>query len=287
MGSWVQQTAWGIVLFILHQLTGEWSNIAWEWFSRLFSSPLAVIDHPLVERLVQVAVGLVLGFLPVVIAATVIKETVARLDGTSNTPPEALIRRALVTGIAVTGTSTAAWFMSTLADHARGILGAAGLDINLLSYLFTPPGTAGLTLVVLSLTFLVGAILVAIQGTVIAAEFTLLLIIGPIMAVGLIREGGTSTWTVWLREVGSLLITKLIQLLVVLVFLRIFTGNGGKPDPLQQLASLAFLYVLWNAPRWSRQLVYRTGTSGALVGAAAGAGRMVVMRQLMRIVTKV
>jgi hypothetical protein len=283
VGSWVQQTAWGIVLYVLKMLAGEWSNQAWDWFSGFFSAPVIVLDDPLVVRLVRIAVGVALGFLPVAVAWMAARESFARLDGAGTIPPELLIRRALTAGVAVTATSTAAWFMTTLAEGARGVLAAVGLDIDLLHQYFTAPEELKLTLIILALAFVIGTVILVVQRYVVAAEFSALLVMGPLMAAGLLRDDGRTAWNIWLREVTSLLATPLIQLLVTLLFVRKFAGAGAAPDILARLASLAYLYVLYNTPRWARQLVYSVGAGDALLGSAANVGRMVVMRQLLQL----
>lgn len=281
-GTWVQKTAWGIVMYMLDAAMKEGSNYAWDWFSQLFAAPVSIVDDPLVQTLTQVAVGLVLGFLPVAITWMVIKETAARLDGSSTTPPEALIRRTIITGIAVTGTSLAAWFMLTLAELARGIMGAVGVDLNPLKPFFEPAPDWTLVVLVLALLFLVGGIVLVIQRAIVTAELTVLLVIGPLMAAGLIREGGATTWNVWLRELTSLLVTGLIQMLVVLIFVRRFAGGNMAPTVFARLSALAFLWVLWNTPRWARHLVYSVGAGNSVVGSMVGLTRMAVMRQMLK-----
>lgn len=286
MGSWLQQTTWGLVNYVLKMITGEWSNIAWSWFSKLFASPLAVLADPVVEKLTQVTIAAALGFLPVLVAWRALSETLARMDGTSNMPPEALVRRTMVTGIAVTGTSAAAWFLGTLADLGREVLAAVGLDINLMEEFFQMPLSAPSSVVIITLVFAVGALILTLQRAVITAEFTVLVCVGPLLAVGLMREGGSSTWQVWLREVISLLVTPLIQMLVLLLFIRNYASASGPLEIGDRLASLAFLWVLWNTPRWARQMIYQVGAGGMVVNTAMEAGRMAVMRKMLAAAAK-
>ncbi len=280
MGSWVQDQAYGIVMYILQQVTGEWSNQAWDWFSFFFAPPLAVIQDPTVETLTQVAVAAALGALPAIIGWHVLRESLQRIDGAATMAPETIIRRAILAGAAVTGTSLAAWFIGTLADHAREVLAAVGLDINLLQDFFSFPLGAPPTLLMTSIVFIVGAIILTIQRVVITCEFTVLLCVGPLMALGLMREGGSSTWAMWLREVVSLVITPIIQMLVLLLFLRKF-GGAGPLDMFDRAASLGFLWVLYNTPRWARQMVYQVGTGGAAVNLMVQAGRAAAMKQML------
>lgn len=286
-GSWVQKTAYGIFTYVLRQITGEWSNEAWQWFSRFFSAPVAVLESPLVQTLVRVGVVVSLACLPALVAFSAVRESLARMDGSSITPPESLIRRAILAGMAVTGTSTVTWFMVQLAEQARNLLAAVGLEINLLHQYFGDPLNPVSTVLLLSLAFVVGAVLLTIQRWVITAEFTTLLIIGPIMAVGLIREGGNTTWNVWLREMVSLLITPLVQMIVILVFLRTFGSAAGVLQTGDRLAALAFLYVLWKTPGWARQMVYHVGSIEDGFAGGMTVGRMMVMRHILRAAVKV
>ena len=287
-GSWVQKTAYDIVMHVIRQLTGDLSNQAWNWFSEFFSSPVAMLDHPLVQRLTQIAIGLGLGFLPVAVAWIVLRETLARLDGSSTTPPESVIRRAMITGCAVTATSTVAGFLGTLAELGRELLQAFGLDLNLIEIFFKMPLEPGVVALVITLMFAIGTVILCLQRIVIAAEFTILLVIGPLMALGLIREQGSTTWNIWLRELLSLLVTPVLQMLVLLIFVRNWANAAGFAEVGARFASLGFLWVLWNTPRWARQMIYQAGAGGAVIGGAANVGRLVVMRQLIRAtVTKV
>lgn len=282
MGTWVQQTAYSVLTFILLQVTGEWSNLLWDWFSRAFSAPVAVIDDPLVKQFSAVTIGIALGLLPVVLAWIAFREMLQRLDGTGTVPPEALVRRALIAGAAVTGTATVAWWLVTLADHARSVLTALGMEVNLFKAFFRLPVDPAFTMALLTLGFLIGVLLIVAQRLVVAAEFTVLLMLGPIMAVGLVREGGNTTWTAWMREITSLLLTPLVQLLLLVIFARRWAAAPGLLDVGDRIAALAFLYLLWNTPRWARQLVYSVGTAGAVAGAGANVARFMVMQQIAR-----
>lgn len=286
-GTWVQQTAYGVFVFVVRRLTFEWSDLAWDRFSQFFSAPVAVLTDPLVAQFSQVSVGIALGVLPVAITWISLKEMLLRLDGASTTPPEALIRRAMLAGMAVTGTSTVAWFMVETAELMRGVITAAGLEINLLKQFFQMPLEPISTVLFLSLVFLIGSLILTFQRIVIAAEFTLLLILGPFMGVGLLKEGGSTAWSLWLKEITSLLLTPLIQMLVLQIFIRKWVGANPLVEVSDRLAAIGFLYVLYNTPRWARQLVYNAGAGGAVVGTAGSVTRMAVMRQIVRATIKV
>ncbi|MFZ5823400.1 MAG: conjugal transfer protein TrbL family protein [Bacillota bacterium] len=283
--EWVKDAAYGILTFIVERFTIQWADQAWIWFSNLFAPPLAVLHDPVVVTLTQVAVAAAMGFLPAAVAWTAAREMIARMDGAATMAPETVVRRAIITGVAVTGTSLVAWFIGTLADHARNLLAAVGLDINPFEAFFFVPGGAPTTSVMLTLVFLVGAITLSIQRVVIAAEFTVLICVGPLMAAGLMREGSGTTWAVWVREVVSLVLTPIIQMLVLLLFIRKY-GGAGPMDMMARAASLGFLWVLWNTPRWARQMVYQVGAGGAVVNAVGNMGRMAAMRYMARAAIK-
>lgn len=282
MGSWVETTAYQVLLFVFRQITGEWSNQLWDWFSRFFAAPVAVLDDPVVRQLTSVFIGIGLGVLPVAIAWTVIGESLKRLDGAGTVPPEALVRRALIAGAAVTGTSTVAWFMQSLAEHARGVLTAVGMQVNVFEVFFKLPIQTSFVMILLTLGFLVGVLAIIVQRWVVAGEFTVLLAVGPLMAAGLLRDGANTTWTVWLREMTALLVTPLIQFLLLVLFARKWGSAAGLLDMGDRIAALAFLYLLWNTPRWARQLVYSVGTAGAVAGTGATMARFMVMQHLAR-----
>jgi hypothetical protein len=282
MGTWLQQSVWGALLYVFEKGTHDLSSEIWTFFSGFFAFPVAVVDYPLIQRLIQFAVVISLAYLPAAIGVQVLKQIFDRADGSARSAPEELVRRIMVTGLAVTGTSTVAWFMLTLSNLVREALTGIASHTNILSIFFITQMN-GLTLVMLFLQilFVIGAIVLMIQRAILTAELTVLLVTGPIMAAGLIREGGGATWNVWVRELTSILVTPLIQFLVTILFINVLLDPTGDLTIWQQVAGLAYLYVLFNTPRWARQMVYQTGTGSALVGGAVQAGRMVVLRKLV------
>jgi len=281
-GTWVQETSYGVVTYILRELAGEWSNQVWQWFSKVFDPPVAVLADPLVERLVRLSVAVALGAMPLLIGAVVIRETFARLDGTSIVAPEAIVRRAIHAGMAVTGTSLVAWFMVSLAVYAREALAGIGLDIDLLKQFFDSPLEPAATTIILAIAFALGAVMLIIQRTVIAAELTLLLAIGPLMAATLARDERSAQWKTWLQELSSLLITPLVQMIVLQIFLRHWAQNSGQLQIGDRLASLAFLYLLYTVPRWARQMVYSVDMGNHLGNASVAAYRLLVFKRLIQ-----
>jgi len=285
-GTWVQQTAYGVFVFVVRRLTFEWSDLAWDRFSHFFSAPVAVLTDPLVAQFSQISIGISLGVLPVAITWISLKEMLLRMDGASTMPPEALIRRAMLAGMAVTGTATAAWFMVESAELIRGVIAGAGLEIDLLKQFFAMPLEPISTVLFLSLVFLIGSLILTFQRIVIAAEFTLLLILGPLMGVGLLKEGGSTAWTLWLKEMTSLLLTPLIQMLVLQIFIRQWVGDNPLVEVSDRLAAIGFLYLLYHSPRWARKVVYEAGLGGAVAGSSGSVTRAVVMRQIVRATMK-
>lgn len=281
MGSWVQETVWGIFKFVLAQATGDLSSEIWKLFSSFFVFPVAVTGAPIVQRLIRFSVVISLAYLPAALGVQVLKQIFDRMDGSARSAPEELIRRVIVTGVAITGTSTVAWFMLVLADLVRQALASIELRVNLLAMFFGDPQGFTLVMLFLQILFVVGAIVLIVQRAVLTAEFTILLITGPIMAAGLIRENGQGLWGVWIRELTSVLVTPLIQFLTTILFIYVFLDVDGALSIWQQAGGLAYLYVLFNTPRWARQLVYQTGSGSAIVGGTANAARMVVLRKLI------
>lgn len=282
MGTWLQETMWEAILFMARRWTHEMSADVWSFFGHFFAFPVAVVDYPLIQHLVRLAVVIALACLPVAIGVQVLKQIFDRADGSARTAPEELVRRIIVTGLAVTGTSTLAWFMVTLSGLVRDALTHIVANIDILSIFFASSFNGlTLTMLLLAILFVIGAIVLLIQRAILTAELTVLLVVGPIMAAGLIREGGGVTWGVWVRELTSVLVTPLLQYLITILFINVLLDPTGDLTIAQQVAGLAYLYVLFNTPRWARQMVYQTGAGGALIGGAVQAGRMVVLRKIM------
>lgn len=282
MGNWLGQRILDALKFIAKDLSGAFAADLWDAFSTLFSSPIAVLRDPWIEMLIKLAVSIAIGCLPVLITYQAVRRMLDTLDGTSVTPPEVLIRRSLGAGVAVTGVALYGWFAGTLADKLRDVLGALPFDVSFLETFFlSSDPTSGLAGYLLLLVFLGCAGLVVIQRAILAAEFSVLMIIGAILALQKISSDNPQAWQVWKREVIALCITPVLQLLLLyLVAMRL--GVRKPTELVKWLEGLAMLYLLWNMPRWARQFTYSTGVGHAVAGAAAGASRLAVIRLLLK-----
>lgn len=276
VNSWFQTALVYVANGVLH----DWGNAVWSWFANLFTVPLAILTDPALAKVLHVTLGMSLGILPVAIGLQVLRHHLDHLDGSSTTPPEVLMKRCLLAGLGVTGTNLIAWAGLTYANLLVDALRALGVDLNLLRTFFLNPGAPGFGVLLLMLILLVGAALSGLQRMVMDAELTVLLVLGPLAGVSLIRGDG-GLWASWLRELASLLLTPVVQLLVTWFFVRTF-ALAGPFSPSAALPALAFLWVLVRTPGWVRSMIYSAGIRGAAGGAAGAAGRFLFMRQLIR-----
>lgn len=284
MAGWVEQKIQSVLQFILADMAGKYSDELWKAFSKLFGSPLPVLNDPTVTSLRSIAVSIALGALPAIIAWVSLKRTLEAMEGSSVTPPEVLVRRCFTAAVTVTAISLVAWYAGTFADHIRDILGTYGLGISFLDLLFKV-FTDDLTLILLMIVFLLGVGMVILQRAVLGMEFTLLLIIGAFLGLTRVTDDNPMPWQVWKREMFAILITPLLQLLILLLFARRLSGVDAASFG-RWLDSFALLYLLWHMPRWARQFTYFTGIGSTIGGLGMEVGRMAIMRHLIRSAAK-
>ena len=282
MNNWLGQRVLEAMKFIADDLARSYADDLWTSFSTLFSSPVAVLQDPWIEFFIKLAVTIAMGCLPVLITYQAVRRMLESMDGSSTIPPEVLVRRSLVAGVAVTGVALYGWFAGTVADHLRELLGALPLQISFLEIFFLGNDpTSGLAGLLLLLIFLVSAALVVVQRAILSAEFSMLMIIGAFLALQKLSDDNPQAWQLWKREVVAICITPVLQLLLIfLVALRLGAGHASELG--KWLEGFAMLYLLWNMPRWARQFTYSTGMGHAVAGAAAGATRMAVISMMLK-----
>lgn len=271
---------------MLNDVRGQVATNVWGAFSTLFSSPIAVFQDPWIQFLVQLAVSVALGCLPVVITYQAVRRLLDSVDGAEMLPAGVLVRRSLSAGVAVTGVALYGWFAGTLADYFRELLGSMPLQISHLEIFFlSRDPTTGFVGLVMILTFLIGAALVVIQRIILAAEFTALMIVGAFLALQKVSEDRPAGWQLWKREVTAICVTPVMQLLLVFLFvLRLAQATTGGFT--QWLEAFGMLYLVWHVPRWARQFTYSAGVGSGIASVAAGAGRLAVMQMMIRTTVK-
>jgi hypothetical protein len=270
-------------MFVLNDLRGQVATNLWTTFSHLFSSPVAILQDPWVQFLISLAMAIALGCLPVLITYQASRRVLESADGQELLPPGVLVRRSVVAGLAVTGIAMYGWFAGTLADYLRDVLGATPLQTSFLELFFlSRDPTAGLAGLLLILTFLIGAALVVIQRIILSAEFTVLMIIGPFLALQKVAEDRPAGWQLWKREVVAVCIAPVLQLLILFLFMLRLGAGGAAGGFTRWFEAFGLLYLLWHMPRWARQFTYSAGVGSAAAGLATGAGRLAVMQVMLR-----
>lgn len=283
MKSWLGQRILDALIFITEDLKGAYASTLWTLFSKLFTSPIAVLEDQWIQFLIKMAMTIALGCLPVLIAYQAVRRVLESVDGQAFTPPEVLVRRSMQAGAALTGVALYGWFAGTLANLARDVLGALPLQVSFLETFFLGTDqTSGLAGVLMALVFLSCAGVVLIQRAILAAEFTILMIVGAFLALQKVGDDNPQGWQLWKREVTAICLTPVLQLLTVYLFAIRMKGAGTSLTLTQWLEAFAMLYLLWNTPRWARQFTYSTGVGHTVAGAGAGAVRLVAIRAMMK-----
>lgn len=283
--SWVDAAVTGAVTAVFRGLQQDWGNALWTAFSKLFLTPTAVINDPNVLRINALLVALSVTVMPIMTVAAVLRYKLDLATGTNTVPPETLVKRCVLAGLAVMGAPTIAWAGGYLADAMIEAIGNFGIDMNLIQTFFLLPSSPGLSIVLLSLIFLVGAAILMIQKFYLIGEFTLLLAMGPVMGISLLRNEQQGAFQNWLREVFSILLTPVLQLLITWFFITKF-ASASNINPLDFFLSFAYLLLLFKIPRWARTWMYSGGGGDALMAGGQAVSRMVVIRSMMKAVGK-
>jgi hypothetical protein len=279
--GYIQDAVLSAVAWVFNKVGKEWGDALWAWFSKLFLSPTAVINDPDVLQLNAILAALSTTLMVAMIAALTLRYQMERAVGDSQIAPEVLVKRCLLAGLAVSGAPTIAWAGGYMADEMVNALGSLGIDFNLLKTFFVLPGTPGLGLIILCLVFLAGIACLLVQRFIMDAEFTILMAVGPIMGISLLRNEQDGAWQNWLREVASILLTPVLQLLVSWFFIKKF-ASASPLDPKNFFLSFGYLFVMFRMPRWARTWMYSAGGGDTLVAGGQAVGRMVAMRVMLR-----
>jgi hypothetical protein len=280
-GSYIDNAVLKAITWVVKGITSEWGKALWEWFSKLFLAPTAVINDPDVLKINLLLVAVAISVMPVMIVGAVLRYKLDLMAGENTTPPETLVKRCLLAGMAIMGTPTIAWAGGYMADSMVEAIGKLSVDLNLLETFFVIPGSPGLGILLLGLIFLVGGAILMVQRFFMVGEFTLLMAAGPIMGISLLRNEHQGAFQTWLREVGSILLTPVLQLLITWFFVRTF-AKAGPLNSADFFKSFAYLFLLYRMPRWARTWMYSAGGGDAMVAGAHAVARHVVMMQMFK-----
>lgn len=143
-------------------------------------------------------------------------------------------------------------------------------------------GVAVLDIIIITLIFCVGIIMLFIVNIQIAlrsAELAILTIIGPIMALN-ITTNNRSLWSQWFRQVLGLCLTHALQTFMLMVTMSLLSSLG----PLGFSNLMLFIGWLWvtiKTPNFIKQFTHSTGAGALAGGAVKQAATMRVMRNFM------
>lgn len=276
-----------VLIYLSADFSLSLSNRLWNWFTQLFGNPVGLLDSPGVVGLQRAAVLLASSALPVILIIQAMRNSGSAALGVAQEPPEAVLRRAVVAGISVSGIAIYVAFATELANLLRTVIGLAPMssNLNLFKALFDVALGNDWLSILLLLIFLLAAGAAVIQRFIFSVETALLFIVGALVAATRAVDEQSPAWQTWKHEIRAVLITPLIQLVILyLIALRI-----GQVDQTQWTEtgerwvwSLALVYLLWNTPRWARKFTYQVGVGHGIAGTGAHMSRMAVTQLIVR-----
>lgn len=145
-----------------------------------------------------------------------------------------------------------------------------GLSKNLLSM----GGDMILLFLVLGVAFLA----LGVAGAIRYIELVICVIISPFSAISFINDG--EGVTAWAKESVCITFTQSVQVLLLELLMRVIESNSSKF--IIGLISIGCVVVIIKGPKILRSYLYSSGVGSTAVGAAGGAGRMAVMKMIMK-----
>lgn len=252
-------------------------NMAMVEVTSLMKMAMKVLENPLVRNAVgisQVAAG---SLLAVAVTVEALRSYILYQHGEPGADIGRFLTRAALCAAAIAGMPWLAEFVYKLGNSLAEAIGTIssyevqqGFEgVSLISAASMP-----ITLVIMVLIILVLWFLILVQAAIRGVELGALSVVGPVMAIGLLRsdEGVFATW--W-RELVVLSMTQALQVLLIKGFLA--QGVNLASDGTGPYFAIAWLWVTFKTPSFLRQFAHHTGIGGA----AGGAAKMVLVRKAL------
>jgi len=252
-------------------------NMAMIEITNLMKVAMDVLKNPLVRNAIVISQAVAGSLLAVAVAVECLRSYILYQHGEPGADIGRLLTRAALGTAAIAGMPWLAEFVYKLGNSLAGAVGTIssyevkqgfeGISLN--SALNMPAFLIIMVVIVLVLWFLI-----LVQAAIRGVELGALAVVGPVMAVGLLRsdEGVFATW--W-RELVVLSMTQALQVLLIKGFLA--QGVNLSSSGTGPLFAIAWLWVTFKAPSFLRQFAHHTGIGGA----AGGAVKMVLVRKML------
>ncbi len=251
-------------------------NMAMLEVTNLMKVARDVLDNPLVRNAIGISQAAAGSLLAVAVTVECLRSYILYQHGEPGADTGRLLTRAALGAAAIAGMPWLAEFVYQLGNSLAGAIGVIssyeieqGFEgVSLGSALDMP-----VTLVIMVLIVLVLWFLILVQAAIRGVELGALAVVGPVMAIGLLKndEGVFATW--W-RELVVLSMTQALQVLLIKGFLAQGVNMASDFGP---YFAIAWLWVTFKAPSFLRQFAHHTGIGSA----TGGAIKMVLVRKML------
>lgn len=265
------------VLYFFTNVIDSMINDVMFQISSLMKAALDILDNPLVQngiKLSQAAAGSLLG---VSLAVEGLRSYILYQHGEPGADTGRLFTRVILCIVVIAAIPWLPKFIYSLGNNLAMAVGSISSyevekgfnNITAMSAVGMPVMTLVMILAVLVLGFLI-----LLQAAIRGVELGALSVVGPFMAIGLMRAD-EGVFAVWWRELVVLSMTQALQVLLIKGFLAQsinITSSG-----LGLFFAVAWLWVTFKTPSFLRQFAYHTGIGSA----AGGMARMMLVRKML------
>ncbi len=136
-------------------------------------------------------------------------------------------------------------------------------------------GSGEIAIILYCIMVLICFLVVAIQASIRGAEFAILAVIGPLMALN-ITVSNRSMWNAWLKQIITIALTQALQIFMIQgsFYFLAKVADGWTA----MLILVGWLWVTLKTPKFVQQFLHSTGFTGSVSGATKQAGYMAMMK---------
>lgn len=167
-------------------------------------------------------------------------------------------------------------FFIPLNNMLLRLIASIGIDVEMWSASFLRLSQnlqlAALQMIIMMLVLGIALIIFAIQGAIRYIDIAIALIIAPI--IGATRTSQKEAMGLFLKDITALVFIQVLHLLLCYFILQFI----GTANLMSVLLTIAVTVVAMRGPQAIRQYIYSSGTAGM----ASGAGRLAMMRMLLK-----
>ncbi|MEH6949128.1 conjugal transfer protein TrbL family protein [Bacillus sp. JJ634] len=207
------------------------------------------------------------------------KELTKRMGGYSNRSNSEILSKGV---LSVMFAYTAPWMLLSvllaIANAISGIFLSKNINVDTLKKLMDVSNDVSPALVITVFVLTITILIMMFQYIIRFGNLMVLWVLAPVASSSIVNEEMNIFPAFW-REACALVFQQPFQLMI-LYFIVSLVGDGK--DIEDYYLALGLMIVLILSPGWLRKFLYSTGSGKTMVNAAGSAGRMAMMRLIMK-----